>query len=689
MRLYAQVAFIAAIIVLIAAGSLPTGAQSNARDSVLNLEIPGFDYIRLLSEFYDSRSGYAPPDSPPEYAIGDLEALLIDRRETGEQAVVVFELRGMTEGTLIWVEENAAYSNWRSQRLAERVEAEVLGSIDQMFGYSPPPGIDGDPRLFVTLIFEPGGPWQGAFHPFDTLPTEADETSNQREWITVNMAYETGEYLDADALVSIIAHEYQHQLMHQRDPNEAWWLDEALATYATWRHHGGYILVAWAQQFLDSPNIGLYDFHLLDYSSTNYGAVGLFVSYLVERFGEGVMASLHGEELDGWNAMNRVLREGYGASADDVFADWVMANYWQDHARGYGYSELDRELSPAKTSAAFGSFPAERGGSLPQYSADYYVANVRGARSLSLQLSQAEHSRYIETSAPEGDFFYYAPSASFAYSTLTREIERMPAQDGWLEFKVWHDTEAHEEVGYAAVSVDGGARWRALRGRGTTDTRWLDQGYSGDSFGWVPERIRLSPFALKPALLRFGLMTQGDTGERGFAIDDLRIEALGIHDGFETDSGDWVAEGWLRTDNRPPQTTWLQVAQETDAGIHVERRLMSGSGELTVAVQPGASRAVIAVSPVVPLTALETEYSLVVNLLDEAGNVMTVSRDCQVTTTTGLNFRDAPNGDKIGLIPQGTEVDALDKRGEWYQVEYDGMVGWAHGGYVTARGNCP
>ena len=60
-----------------------------------------------------------------------------------------------------------------------------------------------------------------------------------------------------------------------------------------------------------------------------------------------------------------------------------------------------------------------------------------------------------------------------------------------------------------------------------------------------------------------------------------------------------------------------------------------------------------------------------------------------MTTTHALNFRDAPNGAKIGLLPQGATVDALDLQGDWFMVFYNGAQGWIHGDYVRKGGTCP
>ena len=75
-------------------------------------------------------------------------------------------------------------------------------------------------------------------------------------------------------------------------------------------------------------------------------------------------------------------------------------------------------------------------------------------------------------------------------------------------------------------------------------------------------------------------------------------------------------------------------------------------------------------------------------MFDAAGAPMS-EPGCTVTTTDALNFRATPSGDKIGLVPMGAALDALDKDGDWFMVYYDGAQGWIHGDYVRTAGNCP
>lgn len=39
-----------------------------------------------------------------------------------------------------------------------------------------------------------------------------------------------------------------------------------------------------------------------------------------------------------------------------------------------------------------------------------------------------------------------------------------------------------------------------------------------------------------------------------------------------------------------------------------------------------------------------------------------------------LNLRNAPNGDKIGLLYLGTELDSIKEKGEWVKVKVEGWV---------------
>lgn len=69
-------------------------------------------------------------------------------------------------------------------------------------------------------------------------------------------------------------------------------------------------------------------------------------------------------------------------------------------------------------------------------------------------------------------------------------------------------------------------------------------------------------------------------------------------------------------------------------------------------------------------------------------SVLTEVSRCTVTTTEGLNFRDGPGGNRIGVVPQRTVVTALSRTAGWFQVEYQSRAGWISADYVVTEGEC-
>ena len=62
--------------------------------------------------------------------------------------------------------------------------------------------------------------------------------------------------------------------------------------------------------------------------------------------------------------------------------------------------------------------------------------------------------------------------------------------------------------------------------------------------------------------------------------------------------------------------------------------------------------------------------------------------DCEITTIHVLNFRDAPNGAKIGQVQHNQTLTPLARTPNWFQVEHDSASGWISADYVVAQGNC-
>ena len=679
---------------------LPLLAQNSdfaTLDALAQQEAPPFRFADMVARMTGENYTHTPPDDPPRHAIGHRQSFTLRSGEDYYDIDYEMELRAQTDRVVIWAQLDADYPRWRAQSLARRVETYVLDAVQKRLAAVEPPGIDGDPRLTIALVHDPEGPYGGYFSRGDTHPRQLDSTSNQLELIVINLARDDEYDFYDEILVGHIAHEYAHVLQYHSDYGEEAWLNEGLATYAGFHaakpflsKSTGHIVASF---LLETPDIGLTQWFAVDEKGAKYGAAFLFMMHLTQQFGAEIAARLLAEPTNGWRSIVAVLPEFTDKSADEVFADWALANYFLDARRGYGYRELDADLTPPTPAVSLNSFPAEHEGELPQYASEYIALDVRGADKLRLRLWQDSEARLFGGKVDQGGAYAYAIPADYGNNRLTRAINLDASGEVLLEFRFWYELARELEYAYVIISEDDGKTWQTLRGKYTRSSNvysdYYRQGYTGEPKYWRREVIDLSDYAPGEILLGFELVSNHESSYLGVAIDEIRIDAIDFHEDFESLDEAWDADGWILTDNRLPNNTWLQVAQDTGDQLHVSRELFTGNGELAVELLPGVSQAIVAVSPVTRQTGMPTEYKLEANLLDAAGDVMLVSRECTLTTTDPLNFRAAPNGNKIGLLLKGTAVDALDRQGDWFQVDHRGALGWVHGDYVTRAGNCP
>ncbi|MBM7583382.1 SpoIID/LytB domain protein [Caldicoprobacter guelmensis] len=59
-------------------------------------------------------------------------------------------------------------------------------------------------------------------------------------------------------------------------------------------------------------------------------------------------------------------------------------------------------------------------------------------------------------------------------------------------------------------------------------------------------------------------------------------------------------------------------------------------------------------------------------------------RKYAVVTASTLNVRSGPStkNHKIGMVVKGNKLIVLEKSGEWYKIEYNGLIGYVHGDYI-------
>ena len=133
---------------------LPTQSQDAefpTLEALANLDIPAFDYAEMVGRMSSANPNHVPPANPPHYEIGDREWFNLVFGEDLDIERKRMELRGSTERVLIWVQVAVDYPRWRAQALAQRLETQVLDPMQRLFRFAEPPGVDGDPRLYVSF----------------------------------------------------------------------------------------------------------------------------------------------------------------------------------------------------------------------------------------------------------------------------------------------------------------------------------------------------------------------------------------------------------------------------------------------------------------------------------------------------------------------------------------------------------
>lgn len=583
-------------------------------DALNTLHSPSNDPIDLARRLRRVNVQFMPPSESPTWQIGDTQFFNVVNASAQQEFSINAELRGISPNVLIWIEDNVNISQQLAQQFAEIIDTTIYQQVQDLWNFAEPGGVDGDARLYILLVTGIDSGVAGYFADVHAYPRSAVPNSNQHEMMIINLSALGDIDILSPKVLTVIAHEYQHILRHFIDNNEGTWLDEGFSMLT--EHHIGWDAGrSQVISFLTQPNVQLNQWVADNNRFPRYGASFLFINYFVERYGLNALHELSSEPLDNWQGVDTVLQQVGGTSADEIFADWVLANYFLDADTGYGYRTLWNDLPSARPLASVVSLPYQTESRLPSYSTDYYtVFNLQNTESLTITFSQADHTQLIPTSAFEGGYFYYSVPVDSSDVTLTRQIDLSGVTSATMKFHTWYDLEEFWDYGYVLASVDG-QTWDILDGS-TTRTqnpynRAYGSGYTGRSFGWVEESIILDNYTGQEILVRFEVITDAASIRHGMAIDNLRIDEINYIDGFETASDEWDKQGWIPTDNRVPQKAWIQAVQQVGQDLTVSRWLADSTDHTwTIDLVDNVEMVLIAISPIAQQTMLESQYTL-------------------------------------------------------------------------------
>ena len=360
-----------------------------------------------------------------------------------------------------------------------------------------------------------------------------------------------------------------------------------------------------------------------EFSTPHYGAAGLFTYYFYEHYGEEAVRRLARNPQNGMASFDAVLRDlGYPMTSIDLFADWAVANLVNNPrlAQGqYGYRNEVTERAAFQREVS--EYPALIQESVAQYGVDYI--HLKGKGNVHVAFRGSSLNRVAPLSPHGGKFVMWGNRGDDSDSRLYTEVDLTGVTSATLTFWTWYDMEKLWDFAYVIVSTDGGKHWQMLESPNMTRENPygnnLGVGYTGVSGGgdtpqWIEEHIDLSPYAGQKILVGFEYVTDDAFTRPGFFVDDVRIEAVGLTEGFEQPLTNWVQEGFLRTDTFVPQAYLIQVIQvKGDKMKPIQRYIVAQQERVEFDVQDiGDWDTTLAISAFAPLTWETADYTLTI-----------------------------------------------------------------------------
>jgi hypothetical protein len=285
-------------------------------------------------------------------------------------------IRGMGDHCYVVVEDsqwNVNIDQAQVDTIVDRFENTSIGPFPNegiwdlctsRFG-DPPDNLDQDPRIYLVYYdFDVSS--DGFFWGFDQECDDVAEFhSNECDAVYMNCSVfdPAGSYL-----LAVLAHEFEHLIHYNHDPNEASWVDEGMAELAMWLYGDPDNI----SQFNTNPDRQLTSFGGAWY---DYIKTYLFSLYFYERYGGaasvGALVAEPANSIAGYEAVLDAF--SYAENFKDVFADWVVANYLDDPSIGDGrFGYVGETLPPFSAFATFSSYPVgPNTGSVAHWAGDY------------------------------------------------------------------------------------------------------------------------------------------------------------------------------------------------------------------------------------------------------------------------------------------------------------------------------
>ena len=595
---------------------------ANAHDLLTKLEditIPPRD-LAALTERLTGR-GPIPRTAvadPIPHQVGDVVTFWYKDQGVGTNVTVAAELFYRSDELYMWFEQGMQVRDTELEKAVTFLEEQLLPTQRAFFGEESRPGIDGDPRVHILHLEEIGGIAAAYFNSADGYVQSVNPYSNEREILYISLKSRD---LGSNEYFGSVAQEMQHLIHQNTDPNEAAWLNEGMSELSL--HLNG-LEPDREADYAARTDIQLTNLtYERDLVSAHYAAAFLFTNYFRELYGEAATQALNQHPGNGLQGFDQLLEAlATGLSADDFFADWLVANYLVSVKRPTGVWGYETVALPAIDLAEdHRRFPVEVRGSVAQYGADYI--RLRGDEPLRLNFTGSQRVPLLTTSAHSGRALWSTLPADKSDMTLTGQFDLSTLTSATLTFWTWFDIEEGWDYAYLAASADDGASWQLLETDAMTredpQGNSLGPAFTGNSGGgvapvWIQQEADLTPFVGHEIIIRFEYVTDDAIHLTGFAVDDVAIPELAFSDDMEAATSPWLGLGFIRHENHLPQRYSLQIIYLSDTAVRVEPLTLAedGTGSWTVTLDQDYDEAILIIAGLTPVTnqAAAYQYSI-------------------------------------------------------------------------------
>ncbi len=605
----------------------PEPANSGAFQTLDNLreaEVPINDPLDLAERLLGVPDIPLTVEPSEPYQVGDRESFWVSNTDTNETFRVNAVLREVVDSAYFWIEDGVSYRPKDLTRLAETFNNEIYPTNRAFFGSEWTPGIDGDPHLYILYAHNLGDSTAAYYSSIDSVNPLAHQYSNAHEMFMINADTVT---LAEEYTYGVLAHEFQHMIHWNNDRNEDTWVNEGfseLASFLNGYDPGGFDYLFSLQhdsQLNDWPQ----DANL---RSINYGSSFLFMAYFLDRYGEQATQALVSESENSMESVDLVLRDlaakgeigDRPASADDLFTDWTVTNYLDDPEFADGRYAYQRytSLAPFHPTESIEDCTGEwQQRTVSQYGTDYIALTCSGQVELTFQ--GASEVGVLPQSAQSGDFAFWSNTSDESNMSLTQTFD-FSNVDGQLtfDFSVWYNLEQDYDYIYLSASTDG-KTWEMLDTPSCSYNNPSGNnygcGYNGQTDGYIRESVDLSKYAGDIVTLRFDYVTDAAISGDGLLLDDAEIPQIGYASDFEQDDGGWDAQGFVRIENRLPQTFKVTIIENGQQRSVQYVELNSTNGATIIIDDPKGNAVTVVVSGTTRFTRQKASYGFSVTQL--------------------------------------------------------------------------